>query len=83
MTDQQLYLAIGVPMFFNAVLSSVLMAYVNAKTGNLDKQLGTVKESLERQLMDLKETLRAEMKEMRAELRLEIKEAGDRRVIGR
>ena len=31
MTDARLYIAIGVPMFFNALLIALLMAYIKAK----------------------------------------------------
>ena len=31
MTNEQLYLSIGLPMAFNAVLLGILIAYVNAK----------------------------------------------------
>jgi hypothetical protein len=31
MTNEQLYLAIGIPMAFNAVLVGILIAYMNAK----------------------------------------------------
>ncbi len=31
MTNEQLYVAIGVPMLFNAVLTGVLVAYMNGQ----------------------------------------------------
>jgi hypothetical protein len=34
-TNEQLYLAIGVPLLFNAILIGVLVAYINAKIEGL------------------------------------------------
>jgi len=36
MTNQQLYLAIGIPMLFNATLIGILIAYVNAKFSGIN-----------------------------------------------
>ncbi len=41
MTDQQLYLIIGAPMLFNAVLIGLVVAYINAK---FDGQNGILSE---------------------------------------
>jgi hypothetical protein len=38
MTDQQLYLALGAPMLFNAVLIGLLMVYMNAEFAGVDKR---------------------------------------------
>jgi len=39
MTNLQLYLVMGVPMLFNAVLIGLLMAYINAKIDGLDGKI--------------------------------------------
>jgi hypothetical protein len=36
MTNQQLYLAIGIPMLFDAGLIGILLAYINAKFSGVD-----------------------------------------------
>ena len=38
MTNQQLYLAIGIPMLFNAGLIGILLAHINAKFGGVDQR---------------------------------------------
>jgi hypothetical protein len=38
MTNQQLYLAIGIPMLFNAGLIGILLAYINAKFSAVDQR---------------------------------------------
>ena len=37
-TNQQLYLAIGIPMLFNAGLIGLLLAYINAKFAAVDQR---------------------------------------------
>lgn len=39
MTNEQLYLAIGVPMLFNALLTMVMLAYVNAKVDSVKTEV--------------------------------------------
>jgi flagellar capping protein FliD len=42
LTNLQLYLSIGVPMLFNAILISILMAYINAKIGTVNTRIDGV-----------------------------------------
>jgi hypothetical protein len=42
MTNVQLYLAIGVPMLFNAVLVGILIAYVNSKFEGINEKFAGV-----------------------------------------
>ena len=39
MTNEQLYLVIGAPMLFNAVLIGLLMAYMNAKFDGMNESV--------------------------------------------
>jgi hypothetical protein len=41
-TKEQLYMAIGIPMLFNAALIGLLIAYVNARFEKLDIRLDTM-----------------------------------------
>lgn len=43
-TNQQLYLAVGIPMLFNAALIGVLIAYINAKFHAVDERFHAVDE---------------------------------------
>ena len=38
-SDEQLYLAVGIPLLFNATLVGVIIAYVNTKFQGMDKKL--------------------------------------------
>ena len=42
MANEQLYLAIGIPMLFNAALMAILFAYLNAKFNSLEKRFSDV-----------------------------------------
>ena len=41
-TNQQLYLAIGIPMLFNASLIGLVMAFVNAKFSSVDSRFSSI-----------------------------------------
>jgi len=45
MTNEQLYLAIGIPMLFNAVLMGILFAYLKAKFDSLERRFDNIKHS--------------------------------------
>jgi hypothetical protein len=46
-TNQQLYLAIGVPLVFNALLAGILIAYINAKIDGADTKIEGVNTKIE------------------------------------
>jgi hypothetical protein len=76
LTNLQLYLSIGVPMLFNAILISILMAYINAKIGTVntridgvDARIAGLKEnvnqrftSLDQRFDDMRDLWRAELR---------------------
>ena len=39
MTNQQLYLAIGIPMLFNAAMMGLLIAYINARFNSSERSI--------------------------------------------
>ena len=39
MTNEQLYILIGVPMLFNATLTGLVIAYINAKVGKVESKM--------------------------------------------
>jgi hypothetical protein len=61
MTDQQLYLAIGAPMLFNALLIGVLMAYVNGQLSALRNDMNTRFDSVNQRFDDMRDLWRAEL----------------------
>jgi hypothetical protein len=41
-TNEQLYIAVGIPMLFNATLIGFVIAYINARFGKLDGKFETI-----------------------------------------
>lgn len=74
-TNQQLYLAVGIPLLFNATLVAVLIAFMNAKFQAVDAKfqaleakfegrfqaLETRMSALEQRFQDLRDLWRAEL----------------------
>lgn len=61
MTNQQLYIALGVPMLFNAVLIGLVLAYVNAKFEGLEGKFEARFEAINRRFDDMRDLWRAEL----------------------
>jgi hypothetical protein len=62
MTNLQLYLAIGVPMLFNAVLIAALMADINAKIDGLSGSVNERFDSINQRFDDMRDLWRAELR---------------------
>ena len=74
-TNQQLYLAVGIPLLFNATLVAVLIAFINAKFQAMDSRfegrfqalearMGALEvrmSALEQRFTDLRDLWRAEL----------------------
>ena len=65
-TNEQLYVVIGVPMLFNAALVGLVITYINAKIGGLESKfesrfdaVETRLDALEKRLEDLRDLWRA------------------------
>lgn len=81
MTNQQLYLVLGIPMLFNAGLFGVLMAYMNAKFGAVDAKFDSVYQrfaSIEKRLDDLRDLWRAELRRVEEVLDARLKHLEER-----
>lgn len=57
MANEQLYLAIGLPTLFNAVLFTLLVAYIHAKFDAIDPKFDAVNRSFD----DMRDLWRAEL----------------------
>ncbi len=57
MTNEQLYLAIGVPMLFNAAMMGLLIAYINAKFRIVDQRF----EMVDKRFDDMRDVWRSEL----------------------
>jgi hypothetical protein len=65
-TDVQLYIAIGVPMLFNALLITLLMAYINAKFRAIDQRFDDTRDLWRAELHRVEEVLDARLKHLEA-----------------
>jgi hypothetical protein len=64
MTNEQLYLVIGAPMLFNAVLIGLLMAYMNAKFDAVYERFKSVDkrfDGIDRRFDDMRDLWRSEL----------------------
>ncbi len=64
MTDTQLYLAIGVPMLFNGLLITLVIAYINAKFRAIDQRFDDMRDLWRAELHRVEEVLDARLKHL-------------------
>jgi hypothetical protein len=65
LTNEQLYLVIGAPMLFNAVLIGLLLAYINAKFESVDARFAAINQrldSIDRRFDEMRDVWRAELR---------------------
>ena len=91
-TNQQLYILIGVPMLFNATLIGLVIAYINAKIGRLESRfdskfeiIGTRFEAIDRRFDaidrrfdDMRDLWRAELRRVEEVLDARLKHIEER-----
>ena len=63
-TNQQLYLVIGIPMLFNATLIGLLVAVMNAKFAAIDKRFDDMRDLWRAELRRVEEVLDARLKHL-------------------
>lgn len=61
-TSLQLYLAIGVPMAFNAVLIGLLVALMNAKFAAIESRFEARFDAIDKRFDDMRDLWRAELR---------------------
>jgi hypothetical protein len=68
-TNEQLYIAVGIPLLFNVTLIGVLVAYVNAKfagaEGKIEARFDAIDrrfDAIDRRFDDMRELWRAELR---------------------
>lgn len=64
MTNQQLYLAIGIPMLFNATLIGIVVALFNARFDAIDKRFDDMRDLWRAELRRVEEVLDARLKHL-------------------
>jgi hypothetical protein len=61
-TNEQLYLAIGIPMLFNATLTGIVVALFNSKFAAIDKRFDDMRDLWRAELRRVEEVLDARLK---------------------
>ncbi len=58
MTNEQLYIAVGIPMLFNAALLGLVIAYMNARIGRMESKV----DAIDKRFDDMRDLWRAELR---------------------
>lgn len=65
MTNEQLYLAIGIPTLLNAAMMGLLIAYINAKFSSMDERFHAIDrrfDAIDRRFDDMRDLWRSELR---------------------
>jgi hypothetical protein len=54
-TNEQLYIAVGIPMLFNATLLGLVIAYINARIGKVESKV----DAIDKRFDDMRDLWRA------------------------
>jgi hypothetical protein len=57
-TNEQLYIAVGIPMLFNATLLGLIIAYINARIGRVESKV----DAIDKRFDDMRDLWRAELR---------------------
>ncbi|HXP85767.1 MAG TPA: hypothetical protein VN841_13670 [Bryobacteraceae bacterium] len=77
-TNEQLYLVIGVPLLFNATLIGILMAWVSAKFQATDAKSDARFSAIDKRFDDLRDLWRAELRRVEEILDARLKHLEER-----
>ena len=64
MTNEQLYLAIGIPTVINAALTALLIVYINARFNAVDQRFDDMRDLWRAELHRVEEVLDARLKHL-------------------
>ena len=80
-TNEQLYLAIGIPMLFNATLIGLVVALFNARFTGIDKRFDAVDQrfdAVDKRFDDMRDLWRAELRRVEEVLDARLKHIEER-----
>jgi hypothetical protein len=80
-TNEQLYIVVGIPMLFNATLIGLVMAYINAKIGKVESKFDAVDkrfDSIDKRFDDMRDLWRAELRRVEEVLDARLKHIEER-----
>jgi hypothetical protein len=61
-TNEQLYIAVGIPMLFNATLIGLVIALFNAKIGKIESKIDVRFDAVDTRFDDMRDLWRAELR---------------------
>jgi predicted ATPase len=61
-TNEQLYILVGVPLLFNATLIGLVVALFNAKLGKVESKIDVRFDAIDRRFDDMRDLWRAELR---------------------
>ena len=80
-TNEQLYILVGVPMLFNATLIGLVIAYINARFGRSDARFDGIErrfDGIDRRFDDMRDLWRAELRRVEEVLDARLKHIEER-----
>jgi hypothetical protein len=84
-TNEQLYMAIGIPLLFNATMLGLVIAYINAKIGRLETKVDVRFDAIDqrfdaihRRFDDMRDLWRAELRRVEEVLDARLKHLEER-----
>lgn len=81
MTNQQLYLAIGIPAFLNAAMFGLLIAYMNSRFDAVNSRFETISQrfdAIDRRFDDMRDLWRSELRRVEEVLDARLKHLEER-----
>ena len=61
MTNEQLYLAIGIPTLLNAAMMGLLIAYINTRLTGLERNMNQRFQAVDKRFDDMRDLWRSEL----------------------
>jgi hypothetical protein len=80
-TNEQLYIAVGIPMLFNATLIGFVIAYINARFGKVESKFEGIDkrfDAIDRRFDDMRDLWRAELRRVEEVLDARLKHIEER-----
>jgi len=80
-TNEQLYILVGVPMLFNATLIGFVVAYINARFGRSDARFDSLDkrfDAIDRRFDDMRDLWRSELRRVEEVLDARLKHIEER-----
>ena len=81
-TNQQLYIAVGIPLLFNATLLGILIAYMNARFDGVSAKFESINsrfDAIDKRFDDMRDLWRAELRRVEEVLDARLKHIEGRR----